>query len=65
MSDPYYDTLPFTLTEEQLNYDFVLFGTGLQGCLLAAHLSKVQHQKGLILELEKGYGGDTRTLSLK
>ena len=65
MGDPYYDSLPFTLAADQLSYDFLLFGTNLQNCMLAAHLSKVKKLKGLVLEFEKGYGGDMRTLSLK
>jgi RAB protein geranylgeranyltransferase component A len=65
MEDPYYQKLPFTLGEDQLNYDFVIFGTNLQACLLAAHLAKIQKKTGLVLEFEKGYGADIKTMSLK
>ena len=39
--DNYYDKLPYTLTEDQLTPDYIIFGTGLQECLLAAHKTKL------------------------
>lgn len=49
MDDPYYQTLPFTLNEEQLEYDFVVFGTNLQTSMYAAHMAKIKKKKGLML----------------
>lgn len=38
--DDFYDKLPYTLTEEQTTPEYVIFGTGLQECLIAAYKSK-------------------------
>jgi hypothetical protein len=39
--DDFYQKLPYTLPEEQVKPDYVIFGTGLQECLIAAHKSKM------------------------
>lgn len=38
--DDFYEKLPYTLTEDQITPDYVIFGTGLQECLIAAYKSK-------------------------
>lgn len=63
--DSFYKTLPFTLPVEQSNPNFVIFGTGLQECLLAAHFSKVQGKPGLVLDFEKTYGSCLKTVTIK
>jgi RAB protein geranylgeranyltransferase component A len=63
--DDFYDKLPFTLTEEQTTPEYVIFGTGLQECLIAAYKSKSQLKTGLIIDAEKTYGSSLKTVTLK
>lgn len=39
--DDFYDKLPYTLPPEQANPEYVIFGTGLQECLIAAYKTKL------------------------
>jgi hypothetical protein len=39
--DDFYDKLPYTLPPEQANPDYIIFGTGLQECLIAAYKTKL------------------------
>jgi len=39
--DDFYDKLPYVLAEDQINPEYVIFGTGLQECLIAAYKSKM------------------------
>jgi RAB protein geranylgeranyltransferase component A len=64
-NDDFYDKLPFTLTEEQTTPEYVIFGTGLQECLLAAYKSKSEQKIGLIIDAEKTYGSSLKTVTLK
>jgi len=63
--DDFYQQLPFTLTPEQLNPQFVALGTGLQECLLAAHLSKIESTPGLVIDVAKTYGSALKTVTFK
>lgn len=63
--DDFYDKLPFTLTEEQTTPEYVIFGTGLQECLIAAYKSKSESKTGLIIDAEKTYGSSLKTVTLK
>ena len=64
-NDEFYDKLPYTLNEDQLSPDFVIFGTGLQECVLAAYLSKALEKKGLVIDTDKTYGSSLKTVTLK
>lgn len=64
-NDNFYDKLPYTLNEDQLNPAFVIFGTGLQECLLAAYKTKTLEQKGLIIDTDKTYGSSLKTVTFK
>jgi|JI6StandDraft_1071083.scaffolds.fasta_scaffold09590_3 RAB protein geranylgeranyltransferase component A len=63
--DDYYDKLPFVLDREQYEQEFLVLGTGLLECLLAAHLTKMQQRKGIVIDTEKTYGSTMKTLSLR
>ena len=64
-NDDFYNKLPYTLNDDQLNPAFVIFGTGLQECLLAAYKTKVSEQKGLIIDTDKTYGSSLKTVTFK
>ena len=63
--DEYYDKLPFVLDIEQYQQEFLVLGTGLLECLMAAHLTKIQQRKGIVIDTEKTYGSMMKTLSLR
>lgn len=67
MSDEeeFYKTLPFTISPDQANPDFVILGTGLQECLIAAHSSKLHSKRGLVIDTDKTYGSCLKTLTFK
>lgn len=43
----------------------MIFGTGLQECLIAAYKSKSQGKTGLIIDAEKTYGSSLKTVTFK
>lgn len=63
--DSFYDKLPYTLEENQIHPDFLIFGTGLQETLIAAYRAKMQGKIGLIIDTEKTYGSSLKTLTFK
>ena len=48
--DAFYQKLPFTISKDQSTPEYVILGTGLHECLIAAHLSKLKSKMGLILD---------------
>lgn len=64
-NDPFYQTLPYTLTPEQSHPAYVIFGTGLQESLIAAYLSKMHGQPGLVIDTDKTYGSCLKTVTFK
>jgi len=63
--DQFYKALPFTLSAEQAKPNFVILGTGLQECLIAAHYSKMHSKPGLIIDVDRTYGGCLKTVTIK
>lgn len=63
--DSFYKELPFTISPEQAKPNFVILGTGLQECLLAAHFSKIQMKPGLVLDIDRTYGSCLKTVTIK
>ena len=63
--DEFYEQLPFTLEDSQVNPEYVIFGTGLQETLIAAYKSKMLLKPGLIIDTEKTYGSALKTLTFK
>ena len=67
MSDEeeFYKTLPFTISPDQASPEYVILGTGLQECLLAAHYSKMHLKPGIIIDVEITYGSCLKTITFK
>jgi RAB protein geranylgeranyltransferase component A len=63
--DPFYEKLPFTISQDQATPEWVILGTGLQECLLAAHFSKMHLKQGLVIDTEKLYGSCLKTITFK
>jgi RAB protein geranylgeranyltransferase component A len=57
--------LPFSINAELSKPGFVILGTGLQECLLAAHYSKLCDKTGLIIDIDRTYGGSLKTVTIK
>jgi RAB protein geranylgeranyltransferase component A len=63
--DDFYEKLPYTLEENQVTPEYVIFGTGLQETLIAAYKSKMEGKVGLIIDTEKTYGSSLKTVTFK
>ena len=57
--------MPFTISPDQATPDYVIFGTGLQECMIAAHHSKINDKSGIVIDTDKTYGSCLKTLTFK
>jgi RAB protein geranylgeranyltransferase component A len=55
--------LEYTL--DVLEYDNIIFGTGITESLYSASLAKVGKQKNLIVDIDNSYSSSIRTLNFK